>query len=154
MILCLLWLMSSVKWPSNIYIFPPLPLTNKVITNFISDSVNEDLLITHFWPASSWYSSLRLFLLLLPFPFLQVIFWTKRFFSHSGASSDVAFWLQCSRLFFRYCQSSPQKHWEKNPFVSTNEVGDGSECGMVREWLVTGRLTQVILVMFVNFNSF
>ena len=98
----------SVKWHSNIYIFPPLPLTNKVITNFISDSVNEDLLITHFWPASSWYSSLRLFLLLLPFPFLQVIFWTKRFFSHSGASSDVAFWLQCSRLFFRVCQSSPK----------------------------------------------
>ena len=37
-----------VKWPNIIYIIPPLPLINKVITKFISDSVNEDLLISPF----------------------------------------------------------------------------------------------------------
>ena len=76
----------SVKWPSNIYIFPPLPLINKVITKFISDSVNEDLLITPFGLLVCGIPPYVTNSLLLPFPFLQVMFWTKRIFSQSGAT--------------------------------------------------------------------
>ena len=133
----------SEKWPNNIYIFPPLPLINKVIIKFISDSVNEGLLITPFWPSSSWYSSLLH--LLIDSPFLLP----------TGVVRDEANLLPKRCLFLAWpigCDPVMQQAFLKRlplhclkvskekPFVDINEVGEGSVCGVVRNRLVTVRL--------------
>ena len=133
----------SVFWPNNIYIFPPLPLINKVISKFISDSVNEGLLITPFWPSSSWYSSLLHLLIDSPFllPPGYVLDEEKLL---PKRCHFLAWPIGCNpamqQAFLRRLPKLTSKALKEKPFVSTNEVGDGSVCGVVREKLVTVRL--------------
>ena len=58
----------SVKWLEGCYLFPPLPLINKVLSKFVSDSPEFGLLVTPYWPSATWYATLLS--LLIDFPFL------------------------------------------------------------------------------------
>ena len=133
----------SVFWPNNIYIFPPLPLINKVISKFISDSVNEGLLITPFWPSSSWYSSLLHLLIDSPFLLLPGYVLDEEKLLPKRCHF-LAWPIGCNpamqQAFLRRLPKLTSKALKEKPFVSTNEVGDGSVCGVVREKLVTVRL--------------
>ena len=40
----------SISWPSNLYIFPPIPLISKVVQKLIVDKSDDVLLITPAWP--------------------------------------------------------------------------------------------------------
>ena len=57
----------SVKWLGGCFLFPPLPLINKVISKFISDSPDYGLILTPYWPSASWYATLLSILIDLPF---------------------------------------------------------------------------------------
>ena len=133
----------SVKWPSNIYIFPPLPLINKVISKIISDAVNEGLLITPFWPSSSWFSSLLHLLIASPFllPPGYVLDEEKLL---PKRCHFLAWPIGCNpamqQAFLRRLPKLTSEALREKPFVSTKEIGDGSVCGVVRERLVTVRL--------------
>ena len=41
----------SFSWPSNIYLFPPIPLISKVVHKIMNDGVSNSLLITPAWPS-------------------------------------------------------------------------------------------------------
>ena len=133
----------SVKWPSNIYIFPPLPLINKVISKFISDSVNEGLLITPFWPSSSWYSSLLHLLIASPF-LLPPGYVSDEEKLLPKRCHFLAWPISCNpamqQAFLRTLPKLTSVALKEKPFVYINELGDGSQCGVVRERLVTVRL--------------
>ena len=48
----------STIWTDNVYLFPPYPLINRVISKFISDKTGHGLLICPYWPSQSWFPSL------------------------------------------------------------------------------------------------
>ena len=53
------WVNSfSTKWSDYVYLFPPYPIINKVISKFISDKTGHGLLICPYWPSQSWFPSL------------------------------------------------------------------------------------------------
>ena len=45
-------------WTDNVYLFPPYPIINRVISKFKSDNTGHGLLICPFWPSQSWFPSL------------------------------------------------------------------------------------------------
>ena len=133
---------SSV-WMDGCYLFPPLPLVNKVISKFISDSVGCGLLIAPNWPSATWFSSLLT--LLIDFPFLLP----------TDCVLDEAALLPKHCRFLAWpigCDPVLQLAFQRklpllssaasigNPFAHINVVGDGSACGVLNEKLVTVRL--------------
>ena len=45
-------------WTDNVYLFPPYPIINRVISKFKSDNTGHGLLICPYWPSQSWFPSL------------------------------------------------------------------------------------------------
>ena len=48
----------STKWTDHVYLFPPYPIINKVISKFISDQTGHGLLICPYRSSQSWFPSL------------------------------------------------------------------------------------------------
>ena len=55
----------SCIWRDNVYLFPPIPIIDRVINKFISDGTDHGVLISPLWPSQPWFSSL-LSLLIAP----------------------------------------------------------------------------------------
>ena len=67
----------ATKWTDYVYLFPPYPIINRVISKFKSDNTGHGLLICPFWPSQSWFPTL-LDLLIAPLSFFpQIRSWTK-----------------------------------------------------------------------------
>ena len=48
----------SFKWIENVYLFPPIPLIDRVLNKFENDKVINGLIICPYWPYKPWYSKL------------------------------------------------------------------------------------------------
>lgn len=131
------------NWSKNVYLFPPLPLINRVLSKFISDNVNQGLLITPFWPSSPWFSSLLNILIESPFilppgcvsnedsllpRFCRFLAW------------PIGCDPQLQQDFQRTLPKLSSEVLKEKPFVCIKDIGDGSACGVVRGRLVTVRL--------------
>ena len=46
----------SFKWIENVYLFPPIPLIDRVLNKFENDEVTNGLIICPYWPSKPWYS--------------------------------------------------------------------------------------------------
>ena len=130
----------SYSWPDNVYLFPPLPLIDKTLSKFISDSVRSGLMITPFWSSRPWFPVL-LHLLIAP-PFLL----------SPGFVQDVRDFLprQCQFLAWPIgCDQVLQQAFLKKlpklncvalrerPLSLISENGDGLVCGVLKDRLVT-----------------
>ena len=45
----------SCHWPDLVYLFPPLPLIDRVLCKFLNDNVQHGLLICPYWPSQPWF---------------------------------------------------------------------------------------------------
>ena len=57
----------SISWVDNVYLFPPLPIIDRVISKFISDKTGHGLLVCPYWPSQPWFPSLLELLIAPPF---------------------------------------------------------------------------------------
>lgn len=48
----------SIDWSDNVYLFPPVPIIDRVISKFFSDGTGHGLVICPFWPSQPWFPSL------------------------------------------------------------------------------------------------
>ena len=48
----------TFEWTDNVYLFPPVPIIDRVISKFFSDNTGHGLLICPFWPSQPWFPSL------------------------------------------------------------------------------------------------
>ena len=133
----------STKWQDGSYLFPPLPLINKVISKIVSDQIECGLIITPCWTSATWFSALLS--LLIDFPFLLP----------AGCVQDEAALLPKHCRFLAWpigCDPVLQLEFQEKlplhnsavsieiPFAPINVVGDGSACGVLNGKLVTVRL--------------
>ena len=57
----------TISWVDNVYLFPPLPIIDRVISKFISDKTGHGLLVCPYWPSQPWFPSLLDLLIDPPF---------------------------------------------------------------------------------------
>ena len=133
----------SFKWIKNVYLFPPLPLIDRVLDKFNTDNVINGLIICPYWPSQPWYS--RLLELLIDFPILfseenirdpsQMLPKSCRF---------LAWPIGCNHArkldFQKKLQNAPLEVSPKIPWLLTKNAGENSVVGVVRGKLVTIRL--------------
>ena len=48
----------SASWSDHVYLFPPVPIVDCVISKFRSDNTGHGLLICPYWPSQHWFPSL------------------------------------------------------------------------------------------------
>ena len=130
----------SFKWLENVYLFPPLPLINKVICKFISDSVTKGLIISPYWPSRPWFSSLLN--LLIDQPILLPPGSIQDPHSHLPKRCRFLAWpIGCSPMqqqaFLGRLPSLSSVALKGAPFVHIRNIGEGSVCGVVRDKLIT-----------------
>ena len=130
----------SFKWSENVYLFPPLPLINKVISKFITDSVKRGLFITPYWPSRPWFSSLLN--LLIGQPILLPLGSIQDHHSHLPKRCRFLAWpIGCSPMqqqaYLGRLPSLSSVALKGAPFVHTRNIGEGSVCGVVRDKLIT-----------------
>ena len=133
----------SFCWPDNIYLFPPLPLIDKTLSKFISDSVQSGLMITPFWSSRPWFPVLLNLLIAAPF------------LLSAGCIQDVGDFLprQCQFLAWPIgCDLVLQQAFlgklayfncaalKERPLSVIRKNGDGSVCGVIKDRIVTVRL--------------
>ena len=57
----------SVRWVDGVYLFPPFPLINRVISKFTTDQTDHGVIILPYWPSQAWFPSLLSILISAPF---------------------------------------------------------------------------------------
>ena len=130
----------SLKWSDNVYLFPPLPLINKVICKFISDSVKRGLIITPYWPSRPWFSSLLN--LLINQPILLPPGSIQDHHKHLPKRCRFLAWpIGCSPMlqqeYLKKLPSLSSAASKGTHFAHTRNIGEGSVCGVVKNKLIT-----------------
>ena len=125
------------------YLFPPLPLINKVISKFISDSPAFGLIVTPYWPSAAWYATLLS--MLIDIPFLLPAGYVQDEATLLPRHCRFLAWpIGCDLVMQQALQERlPLRNYvvsTETPFAPINEVGDGSACGVLNNSLVTVRL--------------
>ena len=59
----------SFKWLENVYLFPPIPLIDRVLNKFENDKVTNGLIICPYWPSKPWFPKLLEMLIYFPLDF-------------------------------------------------------------------------------------
>ena len=57
----------SFRWEDGVYLFPPVPIIDRVLAKFRNDEVGHGLLICPYWPSQPWFSSILEMLISSPF---------------------------------------------------------------------------------------
>ena len=133
----------SFKWLKNLYLFPPIPLIDRVLDKFIQDNVTNGLLICPYWPTKPWFP--RLLDLLIDFPLVfsetcitdqsQMLPKNCHFLGWPIGSSNA------QKLAFRSkLQELPSKVSQKIPWLDIKNAGVNSVVGVVKGKLITVRL--------------
>ena len=133
----------SLKWSKHIYLFPPIPLIDRVLNKFINDNVINGLLICPYWPSKPWFP--RLLELLIDYP---LIFPGSSISDHSQILPKNCLFLgwpigsvNAQKLAFRNkLQELPCKVSLKIPWLDIKNAGANSVVGVVQRKLVTVRL--------------
>ena len=133
----------SFKWSENVYIFPPIPLIDRVLNKFENDKVINGLLICPYWPSKSWFP--RLLDMLIDFPLIIP----------ESSISDQSRMLPRSCLFLGWPIGSvhaqklafreklldaPSEASQQIPWLGINDAGESSVVGVVKRKLVTALL--------------
>ena len=132
----------SFKWLENVYLFPPIPLIDRVLDKFENDNVTNGLLICPYWPSKPWFP--RLLNLLIDFP---LVFSELCITDHSRMLPKNCLFLgwpigsvNAQKLAFRNkLPELPSKVSLKIPWLDTKKPGGGSVVGVVQTKLVTVR---------------
>ena len=133
----------SVKWIDHVYLFPPLPLIQKVINKFISDNTGHGLLICPYWPAQPWFPSLLSLLIDSPFLIPPAVVQDPncRLPKHCQL---VAWSIGCSRVkhtaFLNNMQNVPSKITKEKLLSHISNVGENSPIGIINGKLITVQL--------------
>ena len=116
------------------YLFPPLPLIDKVLCKFIEDNVTHGLLICPYWPSKTWFS--KLLELLIDFP---LIFPTAEISDPSHLLPKSCRFLGWpigsvnahQRAFLRRLPDAPSEVSQKIPWLDIRNTGENSVVGVV-----------------------
>ena len=133
----------SLKWVKHIYLFPPIPLIDRVLDKFENDNVTNGLLICPYWPSKPWFP--RLLNLLIDFP---LVFSGSSITDHSQMLPRSCLFLgwpigsvNVQRLAFRnQLPELPSEVSIKIPWLDIKDAGVNSVVGVVQRKLVTVRL--------------
>ena len=133
----------SFKWPKNLYLFPPIPLIDRVLDKFTQDNVTNGLLICPYWPTKPWFP--RLLDMLIDFP---LVFSEACITDHSQMLTKNCHFLgwpigssNAQKLAFRSkLQELPSKVSPKIPWLDIKNAGVNSVVGVVKGKLITVRL--------------
>ena len=124
----------SLKWQGSVYLFPPLPLIDKVLCKFIEDNVTHGLLICPYWPSQPWFS--KLLDLLIDFP---LIFSTAEISDPSHLLPKSCRFLGWpigsvnahQRAFLRRLPDAPSEVSQEIPWLDIRNTGESSVVGVV-----------------------
>ena len=130
----------STKWSDYVYLFPPYPIINKVISKFISDKTGHGLLICPYWPSQSWFPSLLDLLIAPPFllPPASVVDNNHRL----PKNCLLVGWIigsSCAErmAYLRKLGCVSSKVLIERPSLSTKEVGPDSAIGTINGHVIT-----------------
>ena len=123
-----------MKWQDSIYLFPPLPLIDKVLCKFIDDNVTHGLLICPYWPSQPWFA--KLLDLLIDFP---IIFPTAEISDPSHLLPKSCRFLGWpigsvnahQRAFLRRLPDAPSEVSQEIHWLDTKSTGENSVVGVV-----------------------
>ena len=132
----------SFKWLENVYLFPPIPLIDRVLDKFVNDNVKNGLLICPYWPSKPWFP--HLLNLLIDFP---LVFSESCIMDHSQMLPRNCRFLgwpigsvNAQKLAFRNkLPELPSKVSIKIPWLDTKNAGANSVVGVVQTKLITVR---------------
>ena len=132
----------SLKWQGAIYLFPPLPLIDRVLSKFVNDNVSHGLLICPYWPSQPWFSTLLS--LLIDFPLLfssaeisdpsHLLPRSCRFLGWPIGSQSVH-----QQAFLRKLPVAPSRASPGTPLLGIRNTGENSVVGVVSGKLVMTR---------------
>ena len=129
----------SFLWHDSVYLFPPLPLIDRVLCKFLNDNVLHGLLICPYWPSQPWFS--KLLDLLIDFPILfptaeisdpsHMLPKSCRFLGWPIGSGNAL-----HEAFLRRLPDAPSEVSQEIPWLDTRNTGENSVVGVVKGKLV------------------
>ena len=130
----------AAKWTDYVYLFPPYPIINRVISKFKSDNTGHGLLICPFWPSQSWFPTL-LDLLIAP-PLLlppdQIMDENHRLPRHCQLVGWIIGSSHAERMAYQgkleCVRSSPTS---EKPLLHTKDIGESSVLGIINGRVIT-----------------
>ena len=130
----------ATKWTDYVYLFPPYPIINRVISKFKSDNTGHGLLICPFWPSQSWFPTL-LDLLIAP-PLLlppdQIMDENHRLPRHCQLVGWIIGSSHAERMAYQgkleCVRSSPTS---EKPLLHTKDIGENSVLGITNGRVIT-----------------
>ena len=132
----------SFKWIENVYLFPPIPLIDKVLNKFNNDKVLNGLIICPYWPSKPWFSNLLEMLIDFPlvFPDSSITDPSHLLPRHCRFLAWPIGSVLSQRLAFQEkLPSVNSKVLLKIPWLDTKDIGKNSVVGVLQSKLVIAR---------------
>ena len=132
----------SFKWIENIYIFPPIPLIEKILNKFNNDKVLNGLIICPYWPSKPWFSNLLEMLIDFPlvFPDSSITDPSRLLPRHCHFLAWPIGSVLSQRLAFQETLPNVNsKVLSKIPWLDTKDIGKNSVVGVLQSKLVIAR---------------
>ena len=130
----------SLGWSDNVYLFPPIPIIQRVLDKFIADGTGRGLLICPYWPSQSWYPTLLSLLIAPPIllPAGSIVDKACRLPRHCR---QVAWTIGSSPAARKGYQGTLQYVGSRGlvvrPSLLTSDAGQNSVVGLINGCLVT-----------------
>ena len=133
----------ATVWTDNVYLFPPYPIINRVISKFKSDNTGHGLLICPYWPSQSWFPSLLELLIAPPLliPPALVVDEQLRLPKHCQLVGWIIGSSHAERMAYRGrlgCTVSGVS--VKRPSLITKDIGQNSAIGIISGHVITVEL--------------
>ena len=132
----------SFKWIENVYIFPPIPLIEKILNKFNNDKVLNGLIICPYWPSKPWFSNLLEMLIDFPlvFPDSSITDPSHLLPRHCHFLAWPIGSVLSQRLAFQeILPNVNSKVLSKIPWLDTKDIGKSSVVGVLQSKLVIAR---------------
>ena len=132
----------SFKWLENVYLFPPLPLIDKVLIKFEQDKVLNGLIICPYWPSKPWFSKLLEMLIDFPldFPDSCITDPSHMLPRHCHFLAWPIGSVLSQRLAFQEkLPNVNSRVLSKIPWLDTKDIGKSSVVGVLQRKLVIAR---------------
>ena len=132
----------SLRWYDFVYLFPPIPLIDRVLCKFENDNVKHGLLICPYWPSQPWFA--KLLELLIDYP---ILFSSANISDPSRLLPKSCHFLgwpigtesALHKAFLKKLPGAPSKVSQEILWLDTRSHGDNSVVGVVKGKLVVVR---------------